>query len=274
MNQVTILGSGTSTGVPLLGCSCPVCLSTDPKDKRLRTSVFIETSQGKKILVDTTPDLRAQFLEHNITDLDFALITHDHADHIHGIDDLRPLCFKDGGKTIPILTDESHLKSITGRFPYIFQSDKIFSKDKPVLGGGIPNLTLHEVALGKPFNAEEEIFTFFLLPHGYTKTLGFVHEKMAYLVDCASVAEDIIVDLMKRNLDLVIIDSVRVKPHKTHLNFDQAIEVIKKINPKKGLLIHMSHDLSHMQIIEKCQGLTHPDISPAYDGQKLSYGDA
>ncbi|MFW5887932.1 MAG: MBL fold metallo-hydrolase, partial [Bacteriovoracia bacterium] len=136
MNQLTILGSGTSTGIPMLGCDCPICSTTDqkPKNKRFRTSVLITTSKGHKIIIDTPPDLRSQLLKNKVDTIDAAIITHEHADHVHGIDDLRPFCFGNPRKEIPVFTNPTTAIDLTARFPYIFQRQQFFSKNKPILG--------------------------------------------------------------------------------------------------------------------------------------------
>ena len=130
MNKITILGSGTSTGVPILGCKCKVCQSTEPRNKRFRSSAIIELENQKRILIDTTPDLRTQLLNNKVDHVDAVIITHDHADHTHGIDDLRPFGFK-SNKSIPVYTSEPAARSLTRKFPYIFDSDNYF-KDKKI----------------------------------------------------------------------------------------------------------------------------------------------
>ncbi|MEX1100239.1 MAG: MBL fold metallo-hydrolase, partial [Bacteriovoracaceae bacterium] len=178
-NEVVALGTGTSTGIPMVGCKCSVCLSTNPKNHRFRASIALKTSSHKTIIVDVTPDLRSQLLQNKIDQCDACIITHEHADHVHGIDDLRPLSF-DKESPIPVYTWNSCAEHLSEKFPYIFQADKLF-RFKPVLGGGIPKLSLHTVG-EKALIAGEE-FEFYLLPHGHTKTLSFLHKKFAYAID-------------------------------------------------------------------------------------------
>lgn len=274
-NIVTALGTGTSTGIPLLGCACSVCHSLDHRDQRLRCSVYIETAKGKHILVDTTPDLRTQLLTNKISLVDFVIITHDHADHLHGIDDLRPLTFLPFKKSIPVYTDNDVKKTLERRFDYIFAPG---AQDKTYLGGGIPRLTLHEVELNKEVHIQDEALTFFTYPHGHGQTMGFVHEKLAYLVDCTEVPLEVMAFLKSRELDLLIIDCLQRHPHATHLTVEKSFKAIKEIAPKKAGLIHMGHDLSHAHLELLAQREFPPEqrisVFPLYDHQKLSYDNA
>jgi len=145
MNKITILGSGTSTGVPILGCKCAVCQSNDPRNKRFRTSVLLETNQSKTILIDASPDLRTQLLLTQTPKLDAVIITHDHADHTHGIDDVRPFTFN-RPEPLLVYTDLHTYQSLTIKFPYIFQREKVFAEG--MLGGGVPLLDLQTIQVG------------------------------------------------------------------------------------------------------------------------------
>lgn len=268
MNKLTILGSGTSTGIPMLGCSCPVCQSNDPKDQRLRTSIYLQSVQGSSILVDTTPDLRTQLLSHKITRVDAAIITHDHADHLHGLDDLRPLCFEscqDSPEEIPLYTYAACGERIRQRFAYAF-GDK-----KPPFAGGLPRLSLHEVSLDKIESVAQEEFEFFLNPHGPMKTLAFIHQSMAYVIDCQRLAQKNIQRLKDKNLELLIMDCVRDTPHQTHLHLQRALDYIDQIRPQQAGLIHMGHQLSHQKLLEVARKQKHVSVFPCYDGQVLTY---
>ena len=266
LHKVTILGSGTSTGIPLVGCRCPVCLSDNPKNKRLRTSVYLETAYGKRILVDTTPDLRVQLLTYKIHQLDAVIITHEHADHLHGIDDLRPLCFGRPPKRIPVHAAKSVVETITDRFPYIFRPRQ------PVIGGGIPLLDLHSMEEGKK-KIQEEQFSFFMLPHGVGETMGFIHGKFAYLIDCHVVPDKVVERLRELELDFMLIDCVRRQAHQTHLNVEKAFDYIKRISPKRAGLIHMAHQLDHQVLQKEAEVFFDFPVFPVYDGQKIDYLD-
>lgn len=268
INQVHILGTGTSTGVPTLGCQCEVCTSSNPKNKRFRSSICINFKDGQNILIDTTTDLRSQLLDNNIQDIAAAIITHEHADHTHGIDDLRPFCFY-RNHPIPVYTTKHCSEELTDKFPYIFKRDEVF-KDKKILGGGIPKLDLHTVSMGasKVLNYD---FHFYELDHGYTKTLGFRVDKMAYLIDCQEVPQAVLDDLKKEKLDLLIIDCLRTKKHSTHLHLDLSIEYAKYIDAKQTGLIHLSHEFDHNKLTQHLIDQGMPQIAPLYDTQVLKY---
>ncbi len=269
-NEITILGSGTSTGIPMVGCYCDICMSKNPKDKRYRSSILISTNSNT-FLIDTTPDFRTQALAHNINDLDFVIITHEHSDHTNGIDDLRPLTFGPPKKTIPIYTNSYCAQDLKVRYPYIFDQKTIF-KDRPILGGGIASLELKEIE--NNFNHDSEVFETLMLEHGYTKTLGIIHESFAYLIDCNEIKDEQLELMKNKNLDLIIIDCCQIEKHDTHLNYFQAFDYIKKIAPKRAGLIHMNHSLSH-EFLETEIEMSFKDSSievfPCFDNQILNY---
>lgn len=267
LNEIIILGTGTSTGVPTVGCKCAVCLSQDKKNKRLRTSIVLKTSAQKQILVDTTPDLRTQLLNNNIDYIDSAIITHEHADHTHGIDDLRPFCFNYKPQ-LPVYTSDICADVLEDKFPYIFKRDEFF-KDKKILGGGIPKLDLYRLAATQEI--EDLEFTFFELPHGHTKTLGFYTDGFAYIVDCASIPKKVVSFLKEKNLELLIIDCLRSKPHNTHLNLDQSIKYIQAIAPKSARLTHLSHEFDHQTFNEQLSNDYSIDIQALYDEQRIIF---
>lgn len=266
-NKLTVLGSGTSTGIPMVGCDCSVCTSKLKENTRLRCSVFIETAKGCSILIDTTPDLRQQLLGHNINKIDFVFITHDHADHTHGIDDLRPLTFPPNGSSIPIYTYRECAAQLTHKFPYIFKANQ----RKPNIGGGIPRLTLESLDTDKVNKIHSEEFEFLLLDHGHTQTLGIIHGKMAYIIDCHQLTDQQIQTLRDRELDLLIIDCVTNVEHKTHLWQERCFDYISQIAPKECGLIHMNHNLEHEQLKnDALKAFTFP-VFPTFDSQVLYY---
>jgi phosphoribosyl 1,2-cyclic phosphate phosphodiesterase len=265
-NIITALGTGTSTGIPMTGCTCLTCTSLDHRDQRMRSSIYIETKKGKKILIDTSPDLRTQLLTNKISAIDFVIITHDHADHLHGIDDLRPFSFGPPPRKICVYTHSAAKDAIEERFPYIFKNQL------PVIGGGIPQLKLIAAELLKPVDIEGEEFFFFTYPHGHGKTMGFIHENFAYIVDCAELSPDLIKILKERKLELLIIDCLQIKPHATHLSVDKCFDYIKAIAPKRAGLIHMSHhDLNHRSLASLAQANFGNSVFPLYDQLKLFY---
>ncbi len=265
-NTITILGSGTSTGVPIIRCQCVVCLSLDPRDKRLRTSIYLETKAGNKILVDTGPDLRQQVLQNNICEIDFTIITHEHADHLHGLDDLRPFSFTLPPRSMPVYCSKETLESIKTRFSYVFP------REERTGGGGIPRLNFFETAMNRSTLINGEEFYFFENFHGHNmKTLAFIHEKFAYIIDCVEISESVLEELAARQLDFLLIDCLQRKPQGTHLFVERTFEYIKKIKAKKTGLIHISHDLSHKYLERIASEQFGPEVFPVYDGLKISY---
>ncbi|HXH76294.1 MAG TPA: MBL fold metallo-hydrolase [Bacteriovoracaceae bacterium] len=264
MNKITILGSGTSTGVPILGCNCQVCQSIEPRNKRLRTSALLQTETGKTIIIDTTPDLRTQLLLNKVLNVEGAIITHEHADHTHGMDDLRPFGFK-VKNPIPIYTAEATAQELRKKFPYIFERH-----DKPILGGGIPKLNLEIISDGFHQVAGNEM-EFFSLPHGHIKTLALRHSKMAYIVDCQSIPSGTIVSLRDDKLELLIIDCLREAPHDTHLHLDLTLEYIEKIAPRIAVLTHMGHELDYLALVNQLEKRGAKNVLPAIDGQSFLY---
>jgi phosphoribosyl 1,2-cyclic phosphate phosphodiesterase len=271
-NTIIALGTGTSTGIPMIGCHCPVCTSLDHRDQRMRTSIFVETESGKKFLVDTTPDLRTQFLRSKISDVDFVIITHSHADHLHGIDDLRPLTFNPHKTEIPLYTDKQTKKIIETRFDYIFRKPE---PGKKMLGGGLPRLTVHSVPLDKKIAIQNEDFYFFNYPHGHGTTMGFVHRSksatMAYIVDCMEIPEGLIKILSDMKIDLLILDCLKRGTHTTHLSVEKAFEYIKQIKPGRTGLVHMSHDLFHRELERLADAEFGKKVFPLYDEQIINY---
>jgi len=251
--KITVLGSGTSTGIPVIGCHCPVCLSNDPHNRRTRCSVLL--SYGKyNILIDTSTDLRQQALRENIRRIDAVFYTHCHADHLHGIDDLRTFSFK--SKTaIPLYGSEKTLGVIKHNFGYIFRA----AEPKTY----VPHLELH------PISRAVDIFGLTITPiplwHGKLKTFGYRCGSFAYLTDCNEIPADSF-ELL-HDLDLLILDGLRFTPHSTHFNIPQAIEVAKTIGAKQTLLTHLSHEVDHPLHDPQL-----PDsIHFAYDGQHFEF---
>lgn len=266
-NKVTILGSGTSTGIPTIGCQCDVCQSSDPKDKRLRSSIYLETKNGQHFIVDTTPDLRTQVLRENIQHCDGAFITHEHADHIHGIDDLKPFGFKQSNP-INIYTYKKCGDFLKNRFPYIFNTREHFKGGKP-LGSGVPKLKLN--ILENEINIGGDQFYFETLPHGHTQSLSIYHDGLLYIIDCQEVKDSWIEFVKEKGVHTLIIDCVRRKPHQTHLNLEKALHYARKIGAQKTFLTHLAHQLSHKELTNELKSSDFW-VQPAYDGLKLEYG--
>jgi phosphoribosyl 1,2-cyclic phosphate phosphodiesterase len=229
--KLTFLGTGTSTGVPSVGCSCETCLSDNPKDKRLRVSILIEHA-GKKILVDTSIDFRQQALRAKIGYLDAILITHCHVDHVFGLDDIRPLNFRYGA--MPIYADEIAWKDLRRIFSYIFNPTHT--------GGGLPQLIPHTITKNAPFSFGKDLHVTPLeVIHGKLPVIAYRFNDFAYATDLSFISEESMQGLM--NLDVLVLDCVRLKPHATHLGLQEALEYIEKLKPKRAFLTHLNHDV-------------------------------
>ncbi|MBY0515767.1 MAG: MBL fold metallo-hydrolase [Bacteriovoracaceae bacterium] len=269
MNTLTVLGSGTSTGVPILGCKCRICQSTNPSNKRLRSSVFLETKNKKNILVDATPDVRTQLLTHNVQRVDAVFITHDHADHTHGIDDLRPYCFHQKS-SLPVHCSEETAHSLKRKFDYIFDRHRLYHAERPVIGGGIPELDL-QIFHSNQIQIAQEDFTLFSLPHGYVQTSAFKHGSLAYLTDCHSIAEEVVRDLKASSLEWLIIDCVKPGRHDTHMGYEQTRVFLEAIAPQNAGLIHMGHEWDHEELTHTLLKDGFKTARPLKDGDQLRY---
>lgn len=264
-NSIIVLGTGTSTGVPVLTCSCQVCLSKNPFNKRTRSSIIFRYN-GKNTLVDVSPDFRDQALTSKISAIDQVIITHQHADHTHGIDDLRPFSFR-SKSSIPLYTSGACKKALELSFSYIFNQD--WKRKNPHLGGTIPMLALSEVSMGQNFLGDLEV-EFFPMPHGNIMTLGIVFlKKVAYIVDTSELSEKILLNLKNLNLTWLIIDCATNKPHKTHLDLEKALKYARYIGAKNTGLTHLSHHFDHVELSKQIE--SEENITPLHDGQILYY---
>lgn len=231
--RVIVLGSGTSHGVPMIGCTCAVCRSTDPRDRRTRPSIYVEVENGPHILVDTSTDLRHQALAHDITRVDAILYTHSHADHIMGLDDVRRFNVMQAG-SIPAYADERTADDLRRAFSYVFSPPG----DK---GGGIPQVSLSTI------NGRFNIGPVGIQPvpifHGKRPILGFRFGSFAYLTDCSGLA-DSAWDLLG-DLDVLILDALRHRSHPTHFTVAEALQVVERVRPRQTYFTHICHDLPH-----------------------------
>ena len=252
MMKITFLGTGTSTGVPEIGCKCEVCTSKDPRDWRLRTSVMVETG-NKRILLDCGPDFRWQMITNKIYHLDAVLISHEHYDHVGGLDDLRPFC-RQGG--IPVYAEDNVAEAIETRIPYVFRANKY---------PGVPNLELHRIDLNS-FEAATIPIIPIRVMHGNLPILGYRIGNMAYVTDVKYLPEEEYDKL--RGLDVLIITALRKEYHPTHETLDEALENIRRIRPKESYLIHMSHKIGLHAVVEK---ELPPHVHYAYDGLEVEF---
>lgn len=251
---VTFLGTGTSTGVPVVGCRCRICTSDDPKNKRLRQSVKIEAA-GKHFLIDTTPDLRLQLLRAPIPRLDFLLFTHSHSDHLMGLDDIRPFNFRQR-QPIHAFANAQTAKAIRRAFSYIWSDSQA--------GGGKPQLELHEV--DGPFSHEGVDIVPVPVDHGDWTIFGFRIGPFAYITDTNGIPESSM--KLLEGIDTLALDGLRPSPpHPTHYTIGEAVEVAKKIGARVTYLIHLTHEVDHATYEAEL-----PDgIHLAYDGLELEF---
>jgi phosphoribosyl 1,2-cyclic phosphate phosphodiesterase len=257
----TVLGSGTSQGVPMIGCRCPVCLSPDPRDQRTRSSIYFETPEAK-VLVDTAPDLREQALREGLDHLDAVLFTHAHADHIMGFDDLRRFC-EIQAASLPIYGSPETLQGIERIFYYAFSPKKTVP--------GYVHVVPHQVT--GTFTLAGLDITPLPVPHGAITTSGYLFARrgrklLAYLSDCALVPEPVRARI--EGVDTLIIDGLREKEHPTHLNVAGAIAASKVIRARQTYLTHLTHEKSHAD--RTAQLAPHGNIAVSYDGLKLEWG--
>jgi phosphoribosyl 1,2-cyclic phosphate phosphodiesterase len=231
--RLTFLGTGTSTGVPSIGCECETCLSTDPRDKRLRVSILIEHA-GKKVLVDTSIDFRQQALRAGIRNLDAVFITHCHVDHVFGLDDIRPLNFRYGA--MGVYANETAWTDLRRIFRYIFEPTHI--------GGGLPQLLPHTVENLAPFCIGGELqITPIEVIHGKLPVIAYRFNDFAYATDLKVIPPSSMDAL--RGLDVLVLDCVRIKPHTTHLCLEEALAIIEDLKPRRAFLTHLNHDILH-----------------------------
>ena len=242
-------------GVPTIGCDCEVCRSPDPRDRRTRPSVLIEYND-KAVLIDTTPDFREQAIREKLHRLDAVLYTHTHADHILGIDDLRPLSYRHKPQKLPLYARPDAAAFLRRMFAYIFDADYKF--------GGLPQLDL--LPIDGPVEVFGVQFDPVILIHGDAQIYGYRFGSAAYLTDHSEIPERSYDQL--QGLDILFLDALRHKPHPTHSTVDRSIKTAEQLAPRRTFLTHISHDLPH----ERTESLLPSHVRLAYDGLELSVG--
>jgi len=273
--KITILGTGTSHGIPVVGCDCPVCISEDPRDKRTRTSVYIEGPDGEKALIDAAPEFRLQAVKAGIRGLDAIFLTHAHADHVHGLDDVRPLCLE---RAIPVYGNENTIFEMKERFSYIWKDTQ--------LGGGKPRLTplvVNSDGMPRPVKIGNLTFTPAPVKHGILGILGWEVESAGksflYLTDVSAIppaVEERLKNGASRRHRVIVIGGLRMRSHETHFTFGQALNAATGLGAEAVYLTHICHEHSHTEIEDFCRnfrknhGFEDTEIHPSQDGLEIN----
>jgi phosphoribosyl 1,2-cyclic phosphate phosphodiesterase len=253
---LVFLGTGTSVGVPMIGCDCDVCRSPDPRNHRYRCSVLFQLPGGN-LLIDTGPELRLQLLRENIKLIHAVLYTHFHADHIFGLDDLRPIPKYLGGP-VPLYCTADVERKLRQAFAYAFGD--LSSR----LAGYLPSLTLHRIA-EQPFEVLGQRVTPIPLEHAGLEVLGFRIEDVAYCTDVSSIPRESWPLL--EGLRVLVLDALRFKPHPAHFSLNEALEVIERLRPAQAYLTHIAHDMEHEAVSRQLP----PGVALAYDGLRITF---
>ncbi|MDG1728601.1 MAG: MBL fold metallo-hydrolase [Algibacter sp.] len=251
--KITFLGTGTSQGIPIIGSDHPVCLSDNPKDKRLRVSVLVEWDNFAYV-VDCGPDFRYQMLRENVKKIDGIVFTHEHSDHVLGLDDIRPFYFRQGD--IPIYAHKRVLKSIKKRFDYVFKKENRYP--------GAPEVVTNRVK-NKPFKLNDLEVIPVNGKHNELQVFGFRFKDFAYLTDMKTVSDKEIKKI--KNVKVLVINALRIKPHQSHFNLEEALEFVEKVNPGTAYLTHISHLLGFHEEVERSLPKR---VFLAYDGLKIT----
>ena len=251
--RLTFFGTGTSTGVPSIGCECETCTSVDSRDKRLRVSVLIEHA-GQTVLVDTSIDFRQQALRHGLKRVDAVLITHCHMDHVFGLDDIRPFNFRYGA--LGVYANDRAWVDIRRIFKYVFEPSHF--------GGGLPQVIPHTVTRGAPFCIGEElVITPLEVIHGRLPVMAYRFNDFAYATDLNEIPRAAMEGL--RDLDVLVLDCLRFKEHPTHLWVERALAYISELKPRRAYLTHIAHDILHA----RDSRVLPPGVEFAYDGLQV-----
>lgn len=252
--KLTFLGTGTSFGVPQLGCHCEVCRSPDPRDRRTRVGALIETDDGTRLLIDTPPELRVQLIAADIDRIDAVFFTHDHADHTHGIDDLRAISVRRGA-ALPIYGARETLDGLARRFPYIFD-DTV----RPLPGTSKPEGQPRPLADGESVELGGMTITAVAVPHGPFSVYGYRIGPLAYITDAKSVPPRAMTQM--RGARVLVINALFRTEHPTHLSIPEAVKVARELGAERTFLTHLTHDNRHADLEAELP----PGIAPAFDG--------
>ena len=254
--KLTFLGTGTSFGVPQLGCHCAVCKSPDPRDRRTRVGAVVETNGGTRLLIDTPPELRLQLVNAGIDRVDAVLFTHEHADHTHGIDDIRAISVRRTG-ALPFYGSQETIESLKQKFGYILD-DSI----RALPGTYKPEGRAYIIEAGTPFTVGDATVTAVRVPHGpRASVLGFRVDAIGYVTDAKEVPDDAIAVL--RGVEVLVINALFRTEHPTHLSIPEAIEVARKVGAARTYLTHLTHENFHADLESE---LLPRGVTPAFDG--------
>lgn len=250
--RVTFLGTGTSDGVPLIGCKCDICRSTNKKNKRTRSSIMI-THNYKNYLIDTSIDFRYQMIRENVDSLEAVFYTHNHADHVSGIVDLRSLNFVMGGKTINCYANEPTLNNLKDKYDYFFKPTQ--------LGGGLPKVLFHQI--DKPLLFDDIKVTPLKVLHGNMNILGYRFNNFSYITDVSFISDETL--QLLEGTEVLVLGALRYKPHPTHLSLQEAADISNIIKPKATYFTHMTHNVEHKELSRQLP----KNMYPAYDSLKI-----
>lgn len=251
--EVTFLGTGTSQGIPVIGSKHPVCLSSNPKDRRLRTSAMVEWDDYTYI-IDCGPDFRQQMLANNVEHINGILFTHEHTDHMIGLDDIRPFDFRQG--PVPVYLEKRVLKALEERFDYVFKLENKYP--------GAPSVETHLLD-GNNFRLGNLEVIPIRVWHGHWPVYGFRFGDFAYITDAKTVDEEEVEKL--KGVRVLVVNALRHEPHRTHFNLEEALVFIKRVNPERAYLTHISHLLGFHDEVEK---QLPENVFPAYDNLKIT----
>ena len=256
--KLTFLGTGTSTGVPMIACDCAVCSSTDPHNRRRRTSVYVEAA-ATRVVIDTPPDFREQALAYRIPRVDAVLVTHSHADHILGMDDIRRYNTIQQS-VIPVYASPGSRRDLMKIFDYVLH---------PSIPPGTYRPELNFVEVVAPFQLGDMAVTPLAVAHGAADALGFhiaaEDRTLGYVPDCHDMSDQVVQKLA--GVDVMVLDAVRYRPHATHLTVDESLTLLRRIGARRSFLIHMCHDLDHETVRKSLP----PSVEISYDGLVLEW---
>jgi phosphoribosyl 1,2-cyclic phosphate phosphodiesterase len=257
--KLTFLGTGTSFGVPVIGCPCPTCTSTDPRDQRTRHGALLEFDEGR-LLVDMPPELRLQLVRAQVPHIDAVWLTHVHADHVHGADDLRIFRFR-SKQDMPVFCPEGSRWELLRRFPYVFDEDV-----QAPPGSTIPRFRLTDFRAMEPVGILGRSFTPLPVPHGPTTVFGFRVGPLGYITDAKSLPPQTLEAL--KGVEVLVLNALWWgNPHPTHFNVEEAISAAREVGAKRTYLTHMTHEVRHQELLEALP----EGVEPAYDGLVVEF---